>query len=116
MLWCIIVSSNSFSEFYGYAYLASGLSVGLSGLASGMAIGIAGDAGVRANGQRMSRVYCFLIKTQCILLYVFLFFCLFLCFIWIEPRLYVGMILILIFGEAIGLYGLIVGIVLSQAS
>ena len=78
------ISSSDFSDFKGYAFLASGLSVGLSGLASGMAIGIAGDAGVRANGQ--------------------------------QPRLYVGMILILIFGEAIGLYGLIVGIVLSQAS
>jgi len=75
--------SDSFNEYYGYAYLAAGLAVGLSGLASGLSIGIAGDAGVRANGQ--------------------------------QPRLYVGMILILIFGEAIGLYGLIVGIILSQA-
>ena len=48
-----IVSDGSFTDFKGYAFLASGLSVGLSGLASGMAIGIAGDAGVRANGQRM---------------------------------------------------------------
>jgi V-type H+-transporting ATPase proteolipid subunit len=31
-----------------------------------------------------------------------------------QPRLYVGMILILIFAEALGLYGLIVAIVLSQ--
>eukprot|EP01084_Bolivina_argentea_P255565 429887_1 len=32
-----------------------------------------------------------------------------------QPRLYVGMILILIFGEALALYGMIVAIVLSQA-
>ena len=31
-----------------------------------------------------------------------------------EPKLFVGMILILIFAEAIGLYGLIIGIILSQ--
>eukprot|EP00457_Paulinella_chromatophora_P014665 gb/GEZN01015128.1/.p1 GENE.gb/GEZN01015128.1/~~gb/GEZN01015128.1/.p1 ORF type:complete len:176 (-),score=25.50 gb/GEZN01015128.1/:385-867(-) len=31
-----------------------------------------------------------------------------------QPKLYVPMVLILIFGEALGLYGLIVGIVLSQ--
>ena len=33
-----------------------------------------------------------------------------------EPRVFVGMILILIFGEAIGLYGMIVAIILSQGS
>eukprot|EP01084_Bolivina_argentea_P179219 309707_1 len=33
-----------------------------------------------------------------------------------QPRLFVGMILILIFAEALGLYGLIVAIVLSQTS
>ena len=33
-----------------------------------------------------------------------------------QPGLYVGMILILIFGEALGLYGLIVALILSQKS
>jgi V-type H+-transporting ATPase proteolipid subunit len=32
-----------------------------------------------------------------------------------EDRVFVGMILILIFGEALGLYGLIVALILSQA-
>ena len=32
----------------------------------------------------------------------------------IEPKMFVGMILILIFAEALGLYGLIVAIILSQ--
>jgi V-type H+-transporting ATPase proteolipid subunit len=31
-----------------------------------------------------------------------------------QDRIYVGMILILIFGEALGLYGLIVALILSQ--
>ena len=33
-----------------------------------------------------------------------------------QPRLFVGMILILIFAEALGLYGLIVALILSQQS
>merc|ERR1711907_908459 len=78
------VKGTDYSDFDGYAPLASGLSCGLSGLASGMAIGIVGDAGVRANGQ--------------------------------QSALFVGMILILIFAEALGLYGLIVALILSQQS
>ena len=31
-----------------------------------------------------------------------------------EPKLFVGMVLILIFAEALGLYGLIVGLILSS--
>ena len=33
-----------------------------------------------------------------------------------QPKLFVGMILILIFAEALGLYGLIVALVMSGAS
>merc|ERR1719245_2920471 len=33
-----------------------------------------------------------------------------------QPKLFVGMVLILIFAEALGLYGLIVAIILSQVS
>mmetsp|Transcript_1587 Transcript_1587/g.2067 ORF Transcript_1587/g.2067 Transcript_1587/m.2067 type:complete len:160 (+) Transcript_1587:68-547(+) len=33
-----------------------------------------------------------------------------------QPKLFVGMILILIFAEALGLYGLIVGLILTSAS
>jgi V-type H+-transporting ATPase proteolipid subunit len=75
------VTPTAYTSFRGFAHLASGLSVGLSGLAAGMAIGIVGDAGVRATAQ--------------------------------QPRLFVGMILILIFAEALGLYGLIVALILS---
>jgi len=33
-----------------------------------------------------------------------------------QPRLFVGMILILIFAEALGLYGLIVGLVVASTA
>lgn len=33
-----------------------------------------------------------------------------------QSRVYVGMILILIFGEVLGLYGLIVGLILNSKS
>ena len=33
-----------------------------------------------------------------------------------QPRLFVGMILILIFAEALGLYGLIVGLILCTSN
>jgi V-type H+-transporting ATPase proteolipid subunit len=32
----------------------------------------------------------------------------------LQPQLFVGMILILIFAEALGLYGMIIAIILSQ--
>jgi len=75
------VTVTDYTSFKGFAHLASGLSVGLSGLAAGMAIGVVGDAGVRAVAQ--------------------------------NQRIFVGMILILIFAEALGLYGLIVALILS---
>ena len=34
----------------------------------------------------------------------------------IQPKMFVPMVLILIFAEALGLYGLIVGIIMSQSS
>ena len=87
------------SLFQGFIQLGAGLSVGLAGLAAGFAIGIVGDAGVRGTAQ--------------------------------QPRLFVGMvrksarkwtrlltlwnaqILILIFAEVLGLYGLIVALIMN---
>ncbi|KAK3858631.1 hypothetical protein Pcinc_035189 [Petrolisthes cinctipes] len=74
------VTGDGYTLYQGFAHLAAGLSVGLSGLAAGFAIGVVGDAGVRGTAQ--------------------------------QPRLFVGMILILIFAEVLGLYGLIVAIFL----
>ncbi|KAK2732156.1 vacuolar ATP synthase 16 kda proteolipid subunit [Colletotrichum kahawae] len=80
----------------GFLFLAAGLSVGMCGLAAGFAIGVIGDSGGEL------AVACFVMfvnetsvraSTQ-------------------QPRLYVGMILILIFAEVLGLYGTIIGIML----
>nr|VDD37329.1 unnamed protein product [Brassica oleracea] len=93
--------AKSYYLFDGYAHLSSGLACGLAGLSAGMAIGIVGDAGVES----------------------FFTLCLGLCnLMWFvccranaqQPKLFVGMILILIFAEALALYGLIVGIILSS--
>jgi V-type H+-transporting ATPase proteolipid subunit len=75
------VKYPGYSLFDGYANLAGGLSVGLTGLASGMCIGVAGDAAARAMAE--------------------------------QPRLIMGAMLILIFGEVLGLYGFIVSIILN---
>ncbi|KAL9306725.1 putative V-ATPase proteolipid subunit, F/V-ATP synthase subunit C superfamily [Arabidopsis thaliana] len=79
--------AKSYYLFDGYAHLSSGLACGLAGLSAGMAIGIVGDAGVSC--------CCCIANAQ-------------------QPKLFVGMILILIFAEALALYGLIVGIILSS--
>lgn len=80
----------AYSLFEGYAHLASGLACGLSALAAGLAIGIAGDAGVRAVGQIRDETN--------------------------RRQMSTGVILVLVFGEALSLYGLIVALILSQKS
>ncbi|RRT85152.1 hypothetical protein BHE74_00013358 [Ensete ventricosum] len=88
--------AKSYYLFDGYAHLSSGLACGLAGLSAGMAIGIVGDAGVRKSTILTDFVYVdFRANAQ-------------------QPKLFVGMILILIFAEALALYGLIVGIILSS--
>nr|GME20090.1 V-type proton ATPase 16 kDa proteolipid subunit [Ipomoea batatas] len=82
--------TKSYYLFDGYAHLSSGLACGLAGLSAGMAIGIVGDAGVSHVSSSSHRA-----NAQ-------------------QPKLFVGMILILIFAEALALYGLIVGIILSS--
>jgi len=80
------ISQNKvYNSFHGFAHLGAGLAVGFSGLAAGMAIGITGDAGVRANAAAGGT----------------------------EGSLFVGMILMLVFAEALGLYGLIVALILA---
>ncbi|CAL9048712.1 unnamed protein product [Musa banksii] len=101
--------AKSYYLFDGYAHLSSGLACGLAGLSAGMAIGIVGDAGVRYYFFRMTRklfffVYFYLASTGGISAVANAQ----------QPKLFVGMILILIFAEALALYGLIVGIILSS--
>ncbi|KAG6509463.1 hypothetical protein ZIOFF_027455 [Zingiber officinale] len=103
--------AKSYYLFDGYAHLSSGLACGLAGLSAGMAIGIVGDAGVRYLFETLSRsesdlnsvVPAELSETYSLILANAQ-----------QPKLFVGMILILIFAEALALYGLIVGIILSS--
>lgn len=67
--------------YTGFVHLGAGLCVGLTGFASGFAIGIVGDAGVRASAKQPD-----------------------------NKAIRIGMILILIFAETLGLYGFIISI------
>eukprot|EP00546_Thalassionema_frauenfeldii_P013499 CAMPEP_0178913532 /NCGR_PEP_ID=MMETSP0786-20121207/10896_1 /TAXON_ID=186022 /ORGANISM="Thalassionema frauenfeldii, Strain CCMP 1798" /LENGTH=205 /DNA_ID=CAMNT_0020586287 /DNA_START=45 /DNA_END=662 /DNA_ORIENTATION=+ len=103
--------STSYSVFNGWSHLAAGLCCGLSCLAAGGTIGVIGDSGVRNFG----------LKATCGKRF------------WdgesegmegdaaqeaksVEDanRLYVGLLIMLIFSEALALYGLIVALILSQ--
>ncbi|KAF6839766.1 vacuolar ATP synthase 16 kda proteolipid subunit [Colletotrichum plurivorum] len=79
-----------------FLLLGAGLSVGLCGLAAGFAIGVIGDSGGKSFlfSDPRPRVRA---STQ-------------------QPRLYVGMILILIFAEVLGLYGTIIAIMMVSNS
>ena len=103
---------TQYSVYNGWAHLAAGLCCGLSCLAAGGTIGIIGDVGVRTFGlkaaggarhwdsgegaddadqqQREAR------NTED------------------ANKLYVGLLIMLIFAEALALYGLIVALILSQ--
>lgn len=74
-------------------HLAAGLSVGLAGVAAGYTIGVVGDA-VSSNCEEcLGGSAQLLIWIQGVRAYMQ------------QSRVYVGMILILIFGEVLGLYG-----------
>ncbi|KAL3943096.1 MAG: hypothetical protein SGBAC_002829 [Bacillariaceae sp.] len=105
--------SNTYSLFNGYTHLAAGLCCGLSCLAAGGTIGVIGDAGVRGFGLKAEggRKWFWASgegensgdgdfggggATES------------------ANKLYVGMLIMLIFSEALALYGLIVALILSQ--
>lgn len=71
-------------------HLAAGLSVGLTGLAAGYAIGIVGDMVGRYRGRPSKNVTDCSKGVRCYMQ---------------QSRIFVGMVLILIFGEVLGLYG-----------
>ncbi|KAK4377338.1 hypothetical protein RND71_003634 [Anisodus tanguticus] len=103
--------TKSYYLFDGYAHLSSGLACGLAGLSAGMAIGIVGDAGV-SRTRVPTRVA--LVERTMLQLDKDALVCVFTRANAQQPKLFVGMILILIFAEALALYGLIVGIILSS--
>ncbi|KAL7546629.1 hypothetical protein ACHAWF_009962 [Thalassiosira exigua] len=104
---------NVYSIYTGMAHLSAGLCCGLSGLAAGGCIGIIGDYGVRSVGYRTSNVSVVFSTDRgsgfdgeeeggggsgd-------------------ENKLFVGMLIMLIFSEALALYGLIVALIVSQHS
>lgn len=106
---------NQYSLYTAFAHLAAGLCCGISGLAAGGCIGIVGDHGVRAIGYRTSNITLFpggnkdgyssipdgeegeqVSGSDD------------------QNKLFVGMLIILIFSEALALYGLIVALIVSQ--
>ena len=71
-------------------HLGAGLSVGLTGLAAGYAIGIVGDmVSLSITDVLVNNLIC----GQGVRSYM------------LQSRIFVGMVLILIFGEVLGLYG-----------
>lgn len=114
--------ANGYSIYTAMAHLAAGLCCGISGLAAGGCIGIVGDAGVRAVGYRASAISLFpsssgksgyssvpdadtggevsddVSGSDD------------------QNKLFIGMLIMLIFSEALALYGLIVALIVSQHS
>ena len=118
--------NNSYSVYTGLAHLCAGMCCGVSGLAAGICIGIVGDYGIRAVGYRASQItfgssssnangdttgYATIPDSD------------------IDGaggedisgsddqnKLFVGMLIMLIFSEALALYGMIVALIVSQHS
>mmetsp|Transcript_13790 Transcript_13790/g.29385 ORF Transcript_13790/g.29385 Transcript_13790/m.29385 type:complete len:122 (+) Transcript_13790:402-767(+) len=110
---------NVYSIYTGMAHLCAGLCCGLSGLAAGGCIGIVGDFGVRSVGYRASNISLFPSTSEKS------------GYATIpddsgdsgdvsgsddQNKLFVGMLIMLIFSEALALYGLIVALIVSQHS
>lgn len=114
---------NAYSLYSAMAHLCAGLCVGCSGLAAGGCIGIVGDYGVRAVGYRASQISLFpsSVERQ--------------GYSAVpnsdgaaesgdddisgsndQSKLFVGMLIMLIFSEALALYGLIVALIVTQHS
>jgi len=112
---------NTYSLYTGLAHLCCGLCTGFCGLAAGICIGIVGDHGIRAIGYRTSGVTilsqngnntgsqdskeaplvdvadeAMISGSQD------------------QNKLFVGMLIMLIFAEALALYGMIVALIVSQ--
>mmetsp|Transcript_12019 Transcript_12019/g.34359 ORF Transcript_12019/g.34359 Transcript_12019/m.34359 type:complete len:215 (+) Transcript_12019:125-769(+) len=114
---------NTYSQFNGWAHVGAGLTCGLSCLAAGGTIGMIGETGVIATGLRaegnMARMFRSMpsgkgdggdedggaagVPDTSVVMGD-------------ENKLFVGMLIMLIFSEALALYGLIVALIVSQAS
>lgn len=117
--------TNTYSVYTGTAHLCAGLCCGISGLAAGLCIGIVGDYGIRAVGYRASQITLFPSQTESA------------GYSTIpdedggggggagggevsgsedQNKLFVSMLIMLIFSEALALYGMIVALIVSQHS
>lgn len=117
--------SNVYSTYTGLAHLCAGLCTGVSGLAAGVCIGIVGDYGIRAVGYRASQITLFPSDKESA------------GYSTIpdsdegggghgggdelsgsddQNKLFVGMLIMLIFSEALALYGMIIALIVSQHS
>lgn len=81
---------SDYSLFTGFAHLFAGLTCGLTSLSCGIALGIAGDAGVRSVAAAAKGPS--------------------------SEKLYIGMVLIQGTGSALGMYGLIVGLIMTTVT
>mmetsp|Transcript_8752 Transcript_8752/g.18796 ORF Transcript_8752/g.18796 Transcript_8752/m.18796 type:complete len:220 (+) Transcript_8752:301-960(+) len=122
------VGYNTYSQYNGWAHVGAGLTCGLSCLAAGGTIGMIGETGVIATGLRaegnMARMFRSMpgtggggkggdddgeggagggVPDTTVVMGD-------------ENKLFVGMLIMLIFSEALALYGLIVALIVSQAS
>eukprot|EP00538_Stauroneis_constricta_P007106 CAMPEP_0119548074 /NCGR_PEP_ID=MMETSP1352-20130426/2081_2 /TAXON_ID=265584 /ORGANISM="Stauroneis constricta, Strain CCMP1120" /LENGTH=208 /DNA_ID=CAMNT_0007593241 /DNA_START=64 /DNA_END=690 /DNA_ORIENTATION=- len=111
---------NVYSTYTGLAHLCSGLCCGVSGLAAGLCIGIVGDYGVRAVGYRASQITLFPSQSEKE------------GYTTVaegeetageevsgsedQNKLFVSMLIMLIFSEALALYGMIIALIVSQHS
>jgi len=116
--------ANVYSIYTGMAHLAAGLCTGISGLAAGCCIGIVGDYGIRAVGYRASQITLFPSSKEAA------------GYSTVpdadddggamvaddisgsddQNKLFVGMLIMLIFSEALALYGMIIALIVSQHS
>ena len=118
---------NSYSVYTGLAHLCAGLCTGVSGLAAGICIGVVGDYSIRAVGYRASQITLFPSSSEKE------------GYATVpdadgdggadmgggggeisgsedQNKLFVGMLIMLIFSEALALYGMIIALIVSQHS
>jgi V-type H+-transporting ATPase proteolipid subunit len=109
--------NNTYSTYSACAHLCAGLCCGVSGLAAGVCIGVVGDYGIRAVGYRASQITIGMSQVDA-------------GYSTIpdaatgedvsgsddQNKLFVGMLIMLIFSEALALYGMIVALIVSQHS
>mmetsp|Transcript_29187 Transcript_29187/g.32302 ORF Transcript_29187/g.32302 Transcript_29187/m.32302 type:complete len:220 (+) Transcript_29187:44-703(+) len=118
---------NSYSVYSGLAHLCAGLCTGLSGLAAGMCIGVVGDYGIRAVGYRTSQITVFNGSNKTASMGADKSSALIpeegggdavgeISGSEDQNKLFVGMLIMLIFSEALALYGMIIALIVSQNS